>query len=50
MSADDIRRHAEYAWRCGLAPNDACFLPFGSRDGLHWYACYWCAGLHFTVT
>lgn len=49
LTNDDIRRHAEHARRCGLTPNEGCHLPFQTREGLHWYACYLCSGMVFVI-
>lgn len=47
---DRIRMHAEEAARKEQTPNDVCHWAFTTREGLHWYACYLCAGLEFTVS
>lgn len=49
MTNAQIQAHAEAAKEKGQAPIDVCPWSFYSPQGLHWYACYLCAGLTFSL-
>lgn len=40
-----IRSDAQRAFLLGQTPNEACPHPFGTVQGRHWLACYWCTGI-----
>lgn len=49
MTQAEIQAHAEAAKEKGHTPNDVCPWSFYTPQGLHWMACYLCAGLVFTL-